>query len=142
MAQYVTVAELARLGVPGDAYSGLPNEQINSALAAASDIADSYLNKRYTLPLVSWRDDLRLRVAQIASKNLMASRGFRPGSGNDEVAVDAEKQAIAWLKDIARGDAELAGAVDSTPDVDEAGALTASDEPMSWRMTTGGGDCE
>lgn len=138
--QYVTISELARLGIPGDAYSGKPNTEINAALLAWSVFADSYIAKRYTLPLVSWGDDLRLAVAQLASLALMGNRGFRPGSGNDEIAVDSKNDARGWLLDISTGKAELAECVDSTPELDEAGAMVASDEPMQWSRTTGRGD--
>jgi phage gp36-like protein len=135
--QYVTITELQRLGIPGDAYAGKSNADLNAALLAASVVADSYISKRYTLPLVSWGDDLRYHVAQLASLTLLVNRGFRPGSGADEVAVDAKNDARQWFRDVATGLVELAECVDSTPTVDEQGAQVGSDEPMSWRITTG-----
>lgn len=137
--QYVTIAELARLGIPGDAYSGFTNEHINAALLAASSTADMYLRKRYELPLVSWGDDLRLLVAKLASLNLMTTRGFRPNAGAEDAVVDAKNDSLEQLKLIARGELEIE-CVDSTPEVDEMGAQVRSDTPLNWRMTTGKGE--
>lgn len=137
--QYVTIAELSRLGIPGDAYTGLTNTQINAALLAASQVADSYLRKRYALPLVEWGDDLRLAVAQLASMQIMTTRGFRPGAGSEDVVVDMKNDAREWLRLVSKGEVEI-DCVDSTPELDEDGAQVKSDEPLNWRMTTGRGD--
>lgn len=136
--QYVTIAELSRLGIPGDAYSGFTDDILNGALLAASGDADKYLRKRYGLPLVSWNDDLRLLVAKIASANLMRTRGVRVG-GLDQAALDMEQAAKDELIQIARGLLEI-DCVDTTPDTDEMGAQVRSDKPLNWRFTTGRGD--
>ena len=57
---------------------------------------------------------------------------------NNEIAIDLRDQSLAWLKLLARGEIE-ADIVDSTPDTDEEGSLSDSDEPISFRMTTGSG---
>src|SRR5688500_7132985 len=142
MVQYATEAELFDLGVPSDAFASLPSAVLVSALVWASSVANSYLKKRYELPLLSYGEDLRSAVVDIAKWRLIKRRGFNPNSGQDAVIADAYKDAIAWLGLIARGDCELDGVVDSTESVDEAGPLVSSGNAESWNFFTRGRDCE
>ncbi len=139
----VTRQDLFRLGLPGDALTGLPNEFIDSILLAASGIAISYLRKRYMPPYVSVGEDVKRAVVNIAQFEILSRRGFRPGSGNDDISVIRYDQAIAWLKMAASGDVEC-DIVDSTPPDDEQGPLSCSAPLTSFSMTTtrrGGGSC-
>lgn len=137
MAAYLTSAEFLDQTIPGDAFSGLTSTQVSTALEWCSSFADSYLTKRYSLPLVSWGSDLKSAVGNIAQYELLSRRGFRPGSGNDIVAKDRRDAAVAWLRDVSNGVAGLADAIDSTPAVDEEGPLAASQSKTSFSMTTG-----
>lgn len=136
MAQYLTKQEFLDQTIPGDAFAGLTDQQINDALLWASKIADSYLRKRHTLPLVSFGEDLKSNVGDLAQWRLLSRRGIRPGSGNNELAKDRYDDALAWFVRVSKGDVEIE-CVDSTPDVDEGGSLADSDLANDWRITTG-----
>lgn len=123
---YLTEAEYSELELPDDALSGLAAGTIDAAILWASALADSYIKKRYALPLTAWGDDLRSAVASLTTWQLLRKRGFQPGSGADESVVIGKEDAIRWLRDVSRGHAELADAADSTAGVDEAGSLSSS----------------
>lgn len=57
-------------------FSTLPSPDIVAALQVASDLLDSFLRGTYTLPLLSWGDDLRLVVCQLARWQLLVRRGL------------------------------------------------------------------
>lgn len=136
--QYLTVEEFLDQSIPTDAVSTLSNDTINKALLWASGVASSYLRKRYALPLVSWGEELRSAVGDLARWKLFGRIGVRPGSGNNEIARLAFEDTIEWLKQVSEGLVQIE-CVDATPMVDEEGSLAASAPPMSWRMYTGSG---
>lgn len=139
---YLTEAEYEALELPDDALTGLAAGTVDAAIAWASSLANSYLRKRYTLPLVQYGDDLRQQVAALATWQLMRKRGFQPGSGADESVVVGKEDAIRWLRDVSHGHAELDGAVDSSPSVDEEGSLSvAGDASEPFRFFTGSAGC-
>jgi phage gp36-like protein len=133
---YLTNAEFLAQTIPGAAFSQLTSQQITDAILWASSTADSYLRKRYTLPLISWGVDLKRAVGKIVALDLLTRNGFRPGSGNDEIAVMQNDAAIKWLRDVSTGVVEL-DCVDSTPDADEQGSLADSSPRVNWTQTTG-----
>lgn len=133
---YITRDEFFAQTVPGDAFSKLSNALIDQAILWASSHADSYLRKRYTLPLVVFSEDLKSAVAGIVQWRLMSRNGIRPGSGNEDISRLAFEDAIGWLKSIARGEVEL-DCQDSTPLVDEDGSLAESEEMQSFTFVTG-----
>lgn len=141
MTQYATEGEFNALGAPADAFTTLPSTTIVSALVWASSVANSYLKKRYTLPLSAYGEDLKAAVVDIAKWRLVKRRGFNPNSGQDGVIVESYKDAIAWLTLVAKGECELDGAVDATPTEDEAGPLVSSSTAESWSYFTRGEDC-
>ena len=137
MSQYATEAEFLSQSIPSDAWTGLPAGTIDTSLAWASGRIDSYLRKRYSLPLTSAGDELKEACCAIAAWNLLRRRGFRAGSGADEAVVKAHDDAVSWLRDVSRGLAELDASTDATPPLDEAGTLTASETAPDWRWFTG-----
>lgn len=137
MAAYLPSEEFLDQSIPAGAIDGLDDVTIDRALDWASRLADSYLRKRYELPLVSWSDDLKTCVGDLAAFRLLSHRGFRPGSGNNEIIVRRYDDAIAWLKDISRGICELVDAVDQTTDTDEAGPIMTTPESPTFRFNTG-----
>jgi phage gp36-like protein len=134
---YLTAAEFSDQSIPNDALNGFPSDRISTALVWASGVADSYLRKRYTLPLISHGEDLKAAVADIAAYRLLRRRGFRPGSDSNDIIGEAYGAAIEWLREIRDGKAEIE-CVDSTPEVDEQGSLALSGAASSsFRFTTG-----
>lgn len=136
MAQYVTKAQFLDQGLPSEAFANLSDSTIDAALMWASSTADSYLRKRHKLPLVSYSDDLRSVVTDIASWKLLKRHGFNPTSKSDAAVVKGYDDAIATLRDVAKGLVEF-DVVDSTPDPDEEGTLAASEEKTSFRFFVG-----
>jgi phage gp36-like protein len=119
--RYADVEDLESpaLGLPEKSFAKTTPDDRRKALNGATDLADSYLSKRFTLPIVEWRDDLRGAVTSIAAYTLLAGRGFNPQPGNaDEQVRIRYEDAIRWLKDCSRNLANPAGIKDSTPEVD------------------------
>jgi phage gp36-like protein len=142
VSQYANLEDLSDCGLPAAALHDVGSDIRDRALEKASGVADSYLRKRFTLPLVAadppedpWPDELTRAVVHIAACDLLARRGFVPGSGADQIVIDRKADAIDWLKDIAKGLAEL-DVEDSTPNVEEAGPLVASEEPQEWLLAS------
>jgi phage gp36-like protein len=98
----------------------------------ASGEADSYIGKRYRLPLVVWGGDLGGHVRRMTRYHAFADRGFDPANPADQAIVRGYDSAIAWLKMVASGDVELVGAVDSTPSLEEAGPVHSGEDPRHW----------
>jgi phage gp36-like protein len=137
MAQYTTNAEFLDQELPTSTFADVGAPTITAALVWASSVANSYLGKRFTLPITVWGEDLKVAVASIAAFRLMKRRGFSPHGGSDEVIIKAHDDAIVWLRDVAKGLVMPDAIVDSTPDLDEEGTLAASDDSVSWRFFTG-----
>lgn len=128
--QYATTAQLVQFSVPSAALTGISSDDQNAALKAASRVADSYLLKRFTLPLTQWGDDLRQVVTDIAAYRLLKRRGFNPDNGDDAHLRMAYEDAVKWLESVSRGSATPLDVVDSRADTanntDAAGELSES----------------
>ena len=139
--QYATAQEFDDWAAPSTAYRGITSHEKDVSLQWASRKAAGYVRKRKVLPLISWSEDLKTAVCEIAAYDLMNKRGFPPQSGSDTNYRQRFDDAIAWLTDVSKGLAELDDCVDSstTPDVDEAGPLGSSDPIVSFNYQTRGG---
>lgn len=117
------------LGLPAKALQGVSSIDLEDGLISASDMIDSYLSNRFTLPIIVWGRDTRGACAAIAAYNMLAGRGFNPqaGSADEQVRLRYE-DAIRWLKDCARGLATPAGIQDSTPAIDA--GLVETESPL------------
>ena len=102
MSCYGTVADFYSFGIRASALDiGVTDAIILSAMEAASSVADGYLNARYTLPLVTWSQDVIQKVCAIAAFEVMSSQnGFNPDSGNNMTIVERKQDAIRWLEGI------------------------------------------
>jgi phage gp36-like protein len=103
---------IARLGGPERAIlltdpkkQAIQTALLDEALAAACAAADSYLARRYAVPIAATQtaaiDLLRGRVLDLAELSVWAQAGVP-----DRVQIRYD-QAIGWLKDVARGLASL-----------------------------------
>lgn len=134
---YLTKTEFLAQTIPSEVFTGLTDDQINAAILWASGHAASYLRKRHTLPLITWGEELKRAVGRLAAFDLLARRGVRVASGNNEIVEDLANKAEDWLGQVASGDVEI-DCVDSTPDEDEGGAEIESVQQRSnWSITTG-----
>lgn len=131
LVSYATIDDLHTLGVPARALAAVSDGDKIESLLAASSVADSRLRKAVTLPLLAWGDDLRRAVVHIAVYDLMVTRGFQP-TGADELIEKRYLDAIAWLKDVAHGDAVPDELVDSTPLVDELEPVIETSAERGW----------
>jgi len=130
MAAYATTDDLASLGLRLNAQAGVSPIAINTALEAASRLADSYLQARYKLPLSAWGGDLRRCVAILAAYDIMATRGFAPDATDEHLRLRAE-DATRWLENVARGLTTPVGVTDASPTTPDEG-LQAYTSPRRW----------
>lgn len=140
MSQYATLDDLTTLGLPAAALSGVDTTTRTAALVAASATVDSYLGKRFALPLTTWGADITRVVVAVASWDLLCRRGFNPASGADAAVGQRNVDALAWLRDVAKGLVEPVGVVDSTAPTPEGGPLVESDTRQAWTWPTTSGD--
>lgn len=109
MSQYASLEEFGKYGLPGVATSGLADADINDAIAGASAMADSYIaNRGYSLPLTAWGQDLARAVCQIAAWDVLVHlRGVNPEDAAHAAIAKGRDDATAWLRDVAKGLANL-----------------------------------
>lgn len=119
---YASLRDLDRLGIQAAALAKVPVGDKIEALIAASDTADRYLCREFTLPLLKWPSDLRRFVLHIAVYDLMCVRGFQP-EGSDAIIVKRYDDAIVALREVGEGDACMPGIEDS----DDSDGSTSAD---------------
>lgn len=135
MAAYVTEVEFGDLCLAAEALNGVSSAIKLVHLEAASRVADGYLKKQFTLPLLTWEHDLRIAVSSIAAYTLLGRKGFRPGSGVDEMIVTRYTNAIDWLEAVAEGKVEPV-LTDSTSTLEECGPLASTEDPVDFSFYT------
>jgi len=132
MPQYATVDDLAQLGLKKLATAGISDGDLNAALVAASETADSYMRAQFRLPLTSWGADLRRHVAMLAAWDILsAQRGFNPDSPANEIWLARYEQALSWFKDVSRGIVSP-NIVDSTPTKRDGAPRVATAPKRGW----------
>jgi phage gp36-like protein len=130
--------------LPPSAYADIDDsdDAIDAEGELASALADSYLRKRKTLPLVAPYDPaLVAAVEDIVAWRLLKFRGFNPVQGADEDVKRAKDQALEWLTLVSIGDVEVGGQDSSSDQVDLMGTLADEGESVDWHFVTGE-DCE
>lgn len=133
VASYCDPIKLSQLGLSEDELRAMPPERIASALRAGSSFADSYIDKKYNLPLISWDDALELAVAQVAAWTLKRVDGFNPMAGASNIYRDGYKDAVAWLEDAQiNGSPGIVGTTVESSSGPNAIASFASDCPRGW----------
>lgn len=110
-AQYVAPADLPTY-VASTALATTSAAQQLAACKAANEWADSYLRGRYGNSdgtggyvepvLVAWGTDVTANAAYRAIYLLLASRGFDPRSGADQLIVSNNAAATAWFEGVQR----------------------------------------
>lgn len=102
--QYADRADLEAIGLIASALAAISPSVQDAALLAASSVADSYLQSRYQLPLVTWGKDLARVVAVIAAYDLLSARGYNPMAGADVNWRQRYLDALAWLDQVSKGE--------------------------------------
>lgn len=132
---YATAADLARLALPARALTGIPLDDQNAAIDAASAVADGYLAARYTLPLLAWGEDLKRAVSLMAAYDLMTRRGYSPEGGDEQLRLRYE-DAIRWLEQVGKGTISPVGLAESppsaTPAPGDSGPIIAARPLREW----------
>lgn len=130
MAAYAVQADLANV-LNAAASASITSGQQNAALASASDYADSYFRAQFTLPLISWGQDVTDAVCEIAAYRLMMLRGYNPESGSDVGLRQRYEDAIKWLERVASGKT-VPNVSDSASGGVEGGPFIISSSQRGW----------
>lgn len=139
--QLASLTDLANLGLAAAAFPASITDGVkNGHLLAASGKVLGYVAKRAQLPLVSWGQDIVGATVAIATYTLMCLRGFDPANAADQVVIKGFDDTLKWLRDIARGDAELVDCVDSSAQTDEASPLLGSEPTLGWALPSSDDD--
>lgn len=106
--------------------------RIEQALADASARIDSYLRRRYTVPLAAPVPDVIVRAACTLARYDLAMGGDREPTEQMRLA---QKDVIGWLEKIASGQATLEGAAPIAP----SSGARSSDRDATFTSRAGGG---
>lgn len=98
-----------------------------SSISSASLEADEDLGNALTLPLLSWTDSLREKVAHIVTYKLLGTRGFDALGSYDRLIILRYRDAKQWLKDIGIKERQSPGLVESSPPVSSPAVLLGAD---------------
>ena len=124
---YSTVAQFRLLAPQAQAFIQTPDATIQAALSRRSRWLDGYLMSKFTLPLISWADDLTGYVIDAAAYDLMVTRGYNPESQDSTLRARYD-DANLWAKSI-----PLA----TTPQViDSSGSTTPGEGPIQPTVTS------
>lgn len=100
---------------------------IDQAISGASRKVDGFLSRRFKLPLLSFGDDIRLNVAEIAIWLTFKYKGGNPEG--DSIIKDSYDEAMRWFELVATGKVNV-DVVDSSP--------AATEEPNAPRAQARG----
>lgn len=127
-------AEVVRLTTPeGQDLAGIVATRAVAALAGATGTIDSYLRRRYAVPLSPVPAEIVDACCKLARYDL----SFKSDSYPSEQVRLAQKGTLDWLRDLAEGRAQLAGAAPAEAGTG-GGAMVSDREPMFTRDTPGG----
>ncbi len=114
---YATESDLATGHITQDVLTRLNTKNpgsVAAALTKASKVADTYLRSQYVLPLAPPYDEaLTEAVCAVAAFNLMCLLGFNPDSVDLNFGTK-RRDALAWLRDVGQGKANIDVAVTPT----------------------------
>lgn len=116
MSSYATLEDFKLYGLSGPAWENLVSSDVQHVLDAASSLADSYLNSRFSVPIASPPESLKEAVCRIAAYNLPSVVGYNPEGQTENIRLRYE-DAIRWLEGVSKnlitppGMSEPAGSV-------------------------------
>lgn len=135
MAVYATTQDVKDLGMMPDTELDEFVTTLPALITACSGVADSYLRKRYKLPLVTpYPRELVQCVVQLVVYRVYLKRGVKVTTSDvAKQIVELKDAAMKWLDDVSRGLVELDVAADASPTVDEGGPVYGQlGSPYSW----------
>ena len=101
MAGYITLAELADLGLNPEAFIEVRAPRRQLAIDSASAYIDGYLRSAFTLPLLEVSGDVKRCCAVLASIDILKNLGVSPE--DRDVLDDEQSRWDKWLTNIAKG---------------------------------------
>lgn len=101
MPGYITLAELADLGINPAAFVETRAPKRQEAIDVRSAYIDGFLRSKFTLPLLTVSADIKRCCAVLASIDLIRNRGVGPD--DIETLRDEEDRQDKWLGLIAKG---------------------------------------
>lgn len=106
----VTAADFLDYG-PASSFASLTEAQITWYLDAAERVIASYVGSRGYDALTAGDSDYTLAVFKIATWDLLVGvRGANPADPAHAACKMARDEAIAWVRDVAKGAANISGA--------------------------------
>lgn len=104
---YLSTAEYQAY-LTGDLKTEATTAQLEAALNRASSVADGYLRTGgYEVPVTSPTDDLKGRVADMASYHLAVVLRLLPEPADSSALYINYKDAVQWFRGVARGEVQL-----------------------------------
>jgi len=116
---------------PGAAFASLSDPVLTAYLGAASAFVSSYLRERgYDAEVATYGPDLEFAVYRIATWDLMVGvRGVNPADPAHAALAKNRDDAVMWLRDVAKGVANLAGAAPARRAQAVASVVSTTGEP-------------
>jgi phage gp36-like protein len=113
--RYAERADLAKYSLPAAVLAAIATADQDSALDAASQVADGYLGAKFVLPLTAWGEDLKRAVCDFAAWILIKRRGFSPQNADGGMIREAYDDSVEWFKGVAAGKVVPSSVRDSEP---------------------------
>jgi phage gp36-like protein len=111
---YAQVSDFSAFGINENAIRGYDPTKVAKALAAASRDIDGYLDTQFTLPLLTWGDDIKRCCCVLAAWDIVSGRGYNPEAGADKNIKDRYDDRLKWLDKVSKGTV-IPRVTDSTP---------------------------
>lgn len=102
LTSYASVKDFYRLVCPAERLTGYDESKVALALLQASTLANSYLSARYSMPLLSWGDDLTRNICLIAQYDAFTNIGIAQNDDYD-ILKELKDNAEKWLKQVSNG---------------------------------------
>lgn len=127
--------EFIAYGLKPEAWGTATQADVETEIAAASDVMDGYFVSVWSLPLVSWRLDVTRCCCIIAAYLLVVSpRGYNAGAGQDtnlrdrynDMVRDEPGEELGWLVKVQRRAVHpiVVQAIDNAPSLQQPVAVS------------------
>ncbi len=136
MAAQTTLSQFrAHGGIPAATLGAdsISPETITLKIEAAEAVAYGYISARHAKPFaLPLPIEFVVAVCSIAAHEVMMHIGYNPETPGDVNYKQRRDDAIAWLRDVGKGAARIAEAVDATPSTNEGSPECYTATPRGW----------
>lgn len=130
------IAEDVLINLTDDAQLGTVDETVvDRAIANAAALVNAHCGCRYTVPFIPVPDLIRMYSVDLAAYNLYSRRTH---IDMPEVIADRQKQALAYLRLVQKGEASVGIPVSVTAGTESQSALVGGNERIFSRKTMRG----